>query len=133
MQVMQPIVAATNTLSDRFQIGDRVFDACKQYWKDTPATNKDLTCSQLRKSIRSSTAGMTGKRAGLICSLMGECSATLGSDCSINATSAVGALDLCTVEGVVNSSIVPGILATAGVRKLRASTVQPVSCHDASD
>jgi hypothetical protein len=115
---MQPIVAATNTQSDRFQIGDRVFDACKQYWKDTPATNKDLACSQLRKSIRLSAAGITGKRAGLICSLMGECDgATVGSNCSINATSAVGSLDLCTVEGVVNASMVPGILTTAGVRK----------------
>lgn len=113
---MQPVVTTANGLTDRFAIGD-VFEACKQYWKDTPATNKDLACSQLRKDIRMSLGGIPGKRAGLICSLMSECDApALGGSCSINATTAAGTLDLCTVEGVSAATMVQGILATAGAR-----------------
>lgn len=125
VRTMQSVVATTNTLADRFFIGDAVFEACKQHWKDTPATNKDLACSQLRKDIINSQGGITGKRAGLICSFMSECdAATLGTSCSIAASNTTaGTLDLCTVEGVRNATRVQGILATAGVCFLLCSCV----------
>jgi hypothetical protein len=103
-------------MSDRFAVGDIVFEACKQWWKDTPATNRDLACSQLRKDVRVNQDGNTGKRAGLICSLMSECSAgTLGTGCNIIASNTTaGALSLCSVEGVANGTSVPGIQLTQG-------------------
>jgi hypothetical protein len=114
---MQSVVTTTNGLTDRFAISDVVFEACKQYRKDTPATDRDLACVQLRKDIRLSQGGIIGKRAGLICSLMSECDVSaLGSSCSVNATTASGSLDLCTVEGVSNATMVQGTLATAGAR-----------------
>lgn len=116
VQAMQTVVAATTLMTDRFSIGGAVFEECKQFWKDTPATNKDLACSQLRKDIRMSQGGNTGKRAGLICSLMGECgAAAAGSSCSITASNTTaGALDLCTVQGVSNGSLVQGVLQSTG-------------------
>lgn len=125
MAAMQAVVASTKAMSDRFAVGDAVFDACKQYWKDTSATtNKDLACSQLRKSVQSSAGGNVGKRAGLLCSLMSECdtaAALVGATlCNITASNSTASrLDLCSVEGVSNATAVPGILATAGEWKGR--------------
>jgi hypothetical protein len=131
---MQPVVTTTKGLTDRFAIGDVVFEACKQYWKDTPATNKDLACSQLRKDIRMSQGGIIGKRAGLICSRMSECDVSaLGSSCSVNATTASGSLDLCTVEGVSNATIVQGILATAGAHACMTAATDVTTTHGSTD
>jgi hypothetical protein len=115
---MQDVVVATNQLTDRFAIGDLVFDACKQYWKDTAVTNKDLACSLVRKDIRESQGGIAGKRAGLVCALMSECNtaALAGSPCSmlLRNTSAAADLDMCTVEGIDTGALVAGILNTTG-------------------
>lgn len=118
ISTMQPVVQATRSLMDRFAVSGVVFDACKQYWKDTPATNKDLACSQLRKDVRLSQDGNTGKRAGLICSLMSECDAVAPGSAFCNITinnTTAGSLDLCTLEGVGNGTVLQGILKTSGV------------------
>lgn len=123
---MQPVVQQTRSMTDRFAVGDIVFEACKQWWKDTPATNKDLACSQLRKDVRLSQDGNTGKRAGLICSLMSECAAVTlgGTGCNITASNTTaGALSLCSVEGVANGTSVPGIQVTQGELLLQHEAV----------
>jgi hypothetical protein len=100
-------------MTNRFAIGDVVSAACKQY-----AAVGSAACAQLQKDVRLSQGGNTGKRAGLICSLMGECDAvSLASSCqlSVAASSTLsGPLDLCTVEGVVDATAVQGISQTVG-------------------
>ena len=126
VQAMQSVATSSNALTDRFAVGDVAYEACKQYWKDTPATNKELACSQLRKNIRESAGGITGKRAGLMCSLMSECGAAVAanSSCTITASNTTaGTLDLCTVEGVSSGAVVHGISDTTGAHMLSCGSV----------
>lgn len=100
---MNPAVAAVFTQASltRFDVSDTLHAACQQYFNGTLSSEQSMACSQLRKAIRERQGGLAGKRAGLVCSLMGECNIPAGTACNITASStAAGSLSLCTVEGV---------------------------------
>jgi hypothetical protein len=117
---MQEAVIKTNQQTDRFTVGNTVFEACKQYWKVAAPTltDRDLACSLVRTAVSGSQGGISGKRAGLICSLMTECDATVltGNSCSLNVSNTVGSLDMCTVQGINSGNLVAGISQSTGKR-----------------
>jgi hypothetical protein len=72
----------------------------------------------LQTFIARSYNGNFGKRAGAICSMLGQCPATIGS-CSITAGSSTGVLDTCTAEGVAGGSVLPGVVASLSEWRIR--------------
>jgi hypothetical protein len=76
-------------------------------------------CQQVQQLITSSTPGSAGKRPGMLCSALGECSSAIGADCALgsNTSTAVipaGQLDLCTVSGTSGGAVVPTYKAATG-------------------
>lgn len=82
----------------------------------------NVQCNQLRSDIARSYNGNTARRAGLLCSRLGACSAAaLGQNCTLTVASAgnssanlSGDLDLCTVEGVAGGAMVAGVTGQTG-------------------
>ncbi|KAF8072463.1 olpB [Scenedesmus sp. PABB004] len=81
-------------------------------------TAKDVVgCAELRRAISRSFNGNAAKRAGLICSRLGRCPASLPATCQLSA-SANSSLSLCTVEGWAGGAAVPGTSAAANLTGL---------------
>lgn len=77
-------------------------------------TSKDVVlCNEIKKAITYSKDGNVAKRAGLLCSKLGSCPASLGCNLAANkfATSILlnGSLSLCSVEGVSGGSLITNI------------------------
>lgn len=79
-------------------------------------------CRTVRSNVASSLYGNTGRRAGALCSRLGECSASVianatcqatvansSANARANTTALTGVVDTCTVEGVKGGSQVSGI------------------------
>jgi hypothetical protein len=129
VSAIQAEVAGAAASSDRFAVADAVFTACR-----ATVGLSEAACSLLRRDVRASPGGNAGKRAGLVCSRLGLCSAALIGDASCavavsNTTS--GALDLCSVEGISSGTRVAGIRANTSELLRGRSAVQRVR-HAAS-
>lgn len=74
-------------------------------------------CRKLADYTRSSFRGYAGRRAGSICSMVGQCTSSLLQDASCQLTSrdTIGGLNLCTVEGTVSGTQLQDITLTSGV------------------
>jgi len=78
---------------------------------------------------QASSEGNLGKRAGVICQLLQDCSA-VPSDCLLEASTAnttAATLDLCTVEGTATGNQVPGVQSAA------AFQLQASRCFETKD
>lgn len=96
---------------------------CKNGW------NKSATaCASAAAAIKTSKAGNAGKRGGLICQLLGECTgaANFEPTCSLssigNTLVPAGNFSLCTTQGVNTGAIVPGGLVVSANANLTAGT-----------
>jgi hypothetical protein len=96
---------------------------CKNVW------NKTVTaCANAAAAIEASKAGNTGKRGGLICQLLGECTdvANFEPTCSLSSIGSTavpaGNFSLCTTQGVNTGTIIPGGLVVLPTANLTAGT-----------
>jgi hypothetical protein len=76
-------------------------------------------CQQVQQLIASSTAGSAGKRPGMLCTALNECSSTIRPDCALssNTSAAVipaGQLDLCTASGTSGGATLATYRAATG-------------------
>ena len=109
----QPFVASVQGISAADQVAARFTSTCML---NRPST----TCNQVAAAITSNLN--QGKRAGQICSSLGECpslSLSALDTCNVTVVTASGTTlqgrwSQCTVEGVVNGSSVFGIAPVAG-------------------
>ncbi|KAF6254424.1 hypothetical protein COO60DRAFT_1642347 [Scenedesmus sp. NREL 46B-D3] len=106
---------------------------CKNVWNKSIAA-----CSSTVTAIKSSKAGNTGKRGGLVCQLLGECRdvANFEPTCSLSSigvnTVPAGNFSLCTMQGVDAGGIVPGGLVASLDANLTAGTCQATAdCRNA--
>lgn len=103
---MQPFAIAAaassdnaDTLAARFETG------CLQNY----TANNVVLCNDIQKAIKLSLGGSAAKRAGVLCTRPGSCSAA--DKCSLtaarggNGTMLNGTLSMCAVEGVSGGSL----------------------------
>ena len=111
----QPFVASVQGISAADQVAARFTSICT-------LSRSSEACNPVAEAIASNLN--QGKRAGQICSSLGECpslSLSATDTCSItvvttNGTTLQGRRSQCTVEGVVNGSSMFGIAPVAGER-----------------
>jgi hypothetical protein len=103
---VQPFVtAAAASIDNADTLAARFGQHCLQNY----TTNNVVLCNDIQKTIRLSLAGSAAKRAGVLCSRLGSCSAA--DRCNVtaarggNGTVLNSTLSMCAVEGVVGGTM----------------------------
>jgi hypothetical protein len=89
-------------------------------------------CSTLQSAVSHSYHGNLGRRAGAICSRLGECSDEVIADasCAVSITGSIlaaAAVDSCSVQGIVGGSALEGIYTGSGAQR-HLSIARVVGC-----
>lgn len=115
----QMLVSGT-TKPSQVQITGTFYTMCEAY-AGLGGYSANAVCQFVTQSyiMPSGSSGYFGLRPGAVCSSLGECSA-LPADCRLRVTdgapllNVTGALDMCSAEGIVNGSALPGVATVAG-------------------
>jgi hypothetical protein len=101
------------TSTNAIDISSRFLAACTSRF----TKGDTLLCREISSAIAFSYQGNLGKRAGALCSRLGNCTddlLTAGSTCTLVASTQLsGRLDLCTREGVTGATGVSGVASAA--------------------
>jgi len=109
----QGVVAGHAPAATAADIVDSVVIWCAE------ADRNSTVCSTLQTAVRDSYLGNLGRRAGAICSRLGECSgpAIADTSCTVSiggSSLPAAAVDACSVQGIAGGSPVDGIYTGTG-------------------
>jgi len=109
LRAVRAFTSKVKDVKDATQVSQAWGAACQDMGRTS------TSCEFLTSQILASPEGSLGKRAGVICQLLQDCSA-VPSDCLLeasNANTTAATLDLCTVEGTATGTQVPGVQSAA--------------------
>jgi hypothetical protein len=120
---MQPFVAAAAASNDSQALASNFMQFCT-----TNMTSSVLACKPVADAITYSLNGVLAKRAGALCSHLQQCTDDLllpTARCNLTGSSASGALNLCSAQGV---GVSPAVTPPGELCRCRAHNVHNVSC-----
>ena len=106
-------------------------ETCRRENKDGDA---EQMCSAIASRIRGDPSTNLGRRAGILCSLIGNCGAELASDTtcvlkirSPTQGSITGNFSFCTIEGVHTGRLPPQVVLSSGEGQLQGCVSFPLA------